>query len=728
MVLGVASPALAATSVVASDPNYVTNGYPPTSSLVVESDGTLWAFYERALFYGTPSLPSQIFCSFSHDGGDTWTEEQVSNETSDVYDKSVAIDSNDWIHVVWPSETGIKYRRRTASGWGEIIALQAGTGWPCDFPVVAVDGSNNVHVAWQADRGADAADDIRYTAYNGTAWQAIEGIGNTTETNLQDHPAIAIDSSGNTHVAWRAKGKIYHREKIAATWQAIETPVDAGAEWQEMCNIVMDEDDNIHLLFLGKGWGANPTFYNIEYVKKTAGTWGAIESVTDSSTSKYSPSMTITKDGTIHVIWTDDGLVYPANEGVLHRAKTDSWQAVEAIADTGDDYETPNALWANYPVVGGVHTNIPDTLTAVWQKYDYAADDYKIELYVAESTAAPPAVTTEAATDITYQGETSHVKYTSATLNGNLTDMGTAASVNVSFEYGLTDSYGNTTAPQTISAPSIFNDTVTVTGIAAGTTYHFRAKAVGDGTSYGNDTTFIAVITSEVITLDATSITSTTVTLNGNLASMGESANVTVLFDYFSPSTTNTTWGTSQLYMNATGNFSIPLTELSPDTLYHFYSCSVDNLESGAFDIGNDMTFTTWPAAAQATTWSPTKDFVTGPLDPIDALYTELQGTDDLIFGMGKTINDALAFAEVPQALFWFPVLYVSAALIALVTYFALSGSNRVIGLLIELVVICLLLGWFSLTTKVTLPLWPLLVLIIPQGTAIIVATMHYGV
>jgi len=72
----------------------------------------------------------------------------------------------------------------------------------------------------------------------------------------------------------------------------------------------------------------------------------------------------------------------------------------------------------------------------------------------------PPGVNTDAATDITFD---------SATLNGNLTSPGTAAAVNVSFEYGLTDSYGSIIAvDQAMTASGTFN--AGLSGLISGAT------------------------------------------------------------------------------------------------------------------------------------------------------------------------------------------------------------------------------------------------------------------
>jgi hypothetical protein len=94
-------------------------------------------------------------------------------------------------------------------------------------------------------------------------------------------------------------------------------------------------------------------------------------------------------------------------------------------------------------------------------------------------TQVPPSVTTNAATQI---------KYYTATLNVSLTKLGTESSVMISFEYGLTTGYGSTTAAQTQTATGAF--TANLTKLTANTLYHYRAKAVGSVTVYGQDMTF----------------------------------------------------------------------------------------------------------------------------------------------------------------------------------------------------------------------------------------------
>jgi hypothetical protein len=106
-----------------------------------------------------------------------------------------------------------------------------------------------------------------------------------------------------------------------------------------------------------------------------------------------------------------------------------------------------------------------------------------IDSFVAKiiEESVPPAVATQPATNIGSQ---------TATLNGNLTSLGTASLVTVSFEYGTTTAYGNTTPAQPRTTIGAFS--ANITGLTPGTTYHFRPKADGgaNGVAYGSDRTF----------------------------------------------------------------------------------------------------------------------------------------------------------------------------------------------------------------------------------------------
>ncbi|MEK7353928.1 MAG: CARDB domain-containing protein [Chloroflexota bacterium] len=83
----------------------------------------------------------------------------------------------------------------------------------------------------------------------------------------------------------------------------------------------------------------------------------------------------------------------------------------------------------------------------------------------------------------------------SAVLSGNLTGLGTAGKVKVSFQWGLTSNYTGSLQAPSMNATGAFS--ANLAGLSGNTTYHFRARAEGDGSSFGGDNTFTTTGTSQ---------------------------------------------------------------------------------------------------------------------------------------------------------------------------------------------------------------------------------------
>ncbi len=83
-----------------------------------------------------------------------------------------------------------------------------------------------------------------------------------------------------------------------------------------------------------------------------------------------------------------------------------------------------------------------------------------------------------------------NIQNNSATLNGNLTDLGSSTSPSVYFQWGTSaGNYTNQTTQQTQNTTGTFSQTIT--GLVPNTTYHFQSVAINHyGPSYGQDMTF----------------------------------------------------------------------------------------------------------------------------------------------------------------------------------------------------------------------------------------------
>ena len=214
----------------------------------------------------------------------------------------------------------------------------------------------------------------------------------------------------------------------------------------------------------------------------------------------------------------------------------------------------------------------------------------------------PPAATTSAATSKSTTG---------ATLNGTVNANNT--STTVTFEYGTTTSYGQTVTASPSSVEGMTNTDVSasITGLTAGTSYHFRVKAVNSvGTTYGSDMTFTTEgLAPTATTLDATNKTTTGATLNASInANM---ASTTVTFEYGTTTSYGQTVTASQSPVTGSSNTNVSanISGLSAGTTYHFRVKAVNSVGT---TYGSDMTFTTAGLAPTATTMAATNKTATG--------------------------------------------------------------------------------------------------------------------
>ena len=111
------------------------------------------------------------------------------------------------------------------------------------------------------------------------------------------------------------------------------------------------------------------------------------------------------------------------------------------------------------------------------------ADGGAANVTLKANIVSPPSVITD---------EARGVGTTRATMSGNLTSLGTASSVAVSFGWDIEpraeDAYTNWTPPEVMTYTGEFS--YRVIDLIPGTTYYFRAKAEGDVTSYGEEMSF----------------------------------------------------------------------------------------------------------------------------------------------------------------------------------------------------------------------------------------------
>ena len=178
----------------------------------------------------------------------------------------------------------------------------------------------------------------------------------------------------------------------------------------------------------------------------------------------------------------------------------------------------------------------------------------------------------------------------SAKLNGSVNPHGLTTSVY--FQYGTTNSYGFTTAPQSHTGNTSLNVSATISGLTASTTYHFRIVATNSaGTRYGSDTTLTTLLVTGfpiVTTKPATNVAASAAILNGLLDPHGLITSV-----YFQYGTTTNYERTTALQSqtgNTFRNIAANVGGLASNTTYHFRIVATNSVGTR---YGSDRTFTT---------------------------------------------------------------------------------------------------------------------------------------
>jgi len=198
------------------------------------------------------------------------------------------------------------------------------------------------------------------------------------------------------------------------------------------------------------------------------------------------------------------------------------------------------------------------------------------------TTTSVPTVTTTTATAILA---------TTATSGGNVTSDG-GASVTVRGVCWATTANPVATGNHTSDGTGTGTFTSSITGLTAGTLYHYRAYATNSvGTGYGSDLTFTtpAAGAPTLTTTAASSITNTTAVSGGNISSQGGSS-VTARGVCWATTSGPTISGSHTSDGTGIGTFTSNITGLTLGTLYYVRAYAT-NTSGTAY--GNEITFTT---------------------------------------------------------------------------------------------------------------------------------------
>jgi hypothetical protein len=346
--------------------------------------------------------------------------------------------------------------------------------------------------------------------------------------------------------------------------------------------------------FISNLTGLSPgiTYYIRAYATNSAGTSYGTESFF--STSAVKATLTTLPVTSVTSITASSGGDITNTGGATITVKGVCWSL--SASPTINDFKTTDGT-----------ATIPSTYNSSLENL-LPGTDYYVRAYATNSagTAYGNQLTfTTLLSPIASTGTASSVTTNTVTLNGMVNANG--QSTTVTFEYGLTAGYGSSVnaTPSPVTGSNITGVSAALTGLDAGTTYHFRVKAVSlGGTSFGTDQTCTTLCSSpSIITNSASNIGSGSANLNGTVNANNFSTSVTFEYGLSLSYGSSVTASTNPLTGNTNTAVSAIAVGLAPNTLYHF---RVKAVNCGGIIYGGDLTFTTLCTAPSATTTSAT--------------------------------------------------------------------------------------------------------------------------
>jgi subtilisin family serine protease len=238
----------------------------------------------------------------------------------------------------------------------------------------------------------------------------------------------------------------------------------------------------------------------------------------------------------------------------------------------------------------------------------------------ASETTTAPTVSTGGASDVSTAG---------VTLAGDLTDLGSAESVDVGFRYwqdGARSTTERSVSAGSRSSAGTFQ--ASVSSLDADTTYRFVATAAGDGDATGSEATFTTGTTPPSVTTgSASNVDASSASIAGDLSDLGTASTVDVGFTVWEDGAHSTTeQPVSAGTKETTGTFSATASSLAPATTYRYVATAAGD----GTDTGTQGSFTT----DQETTTGPS--VATNAPSYVDGFSAVLEGEITDAAGVGE--------------------------------------------------------------------------------------------
>jgi len=384
-------------------------------TIAVDGSGNVYIAWGDWTDYNGSGTDGDIFYKRWDATTAVWTTTEVvsTESTGDSHSPTITVDGSENVHLAWCDKTNyggsgtdwdVFYKRWdvTTSAWTTIEVVSTENTGGSYSPTITVDGSGNVHIAWedQTNYGGSGTDtDIFYKRRNAitSAWTTAEVVS-TESTGGSWDPTIAVDGSGNVHLTWwdgtdysgsGTDEDIFYKRRnaITAAWTTTEVVSTESTGYSYPPTIAVDGSGNVHIAWMDyTDYGGSGTDTDIFYKRWNAITaaWTTIEVVsTESTDQSSSPTIAVDSSENVHIAWADDSTNYGGSgmdEDIFYKKLISTPLNPSIIINSGD--ASTNSILVNLKLSadGATEMCFRSGTTGAWTDWEPYATVKQLDL------------------------------------------------------------------------------------------------------------------------------------------------------------------------------------------------------------------------------------------------------------------------------------------------------------------------------------------------------------
>jgi hypothetical protein len=252
--------------------------------------------------------------------GAQWRYE-TADSTGEVGDyASIAIDSNNKVHISYSGHRALKYATNASGEW--VISTIETSINEGQYTSIAIDTNNKVHISYCSNY------DLKYATNASGVWviSQVDTIGKVQYTS------IALDTGNKAHISYHSGDPNYdlkYATNASGSW--VKYTIDSTGDTGEYASIALDTNNKAHISYYDGTNGA------LKYATNASGSWVVytIDSTSTGFTGLYT-SIALDTNNKAHISYHSQHYQFPAFVDLKYATNASGEWVISTIDSAGD--------------------------------------------------------------------------------------------------------------------------------------------------------------------------------------------------------------------------------------------------------------------------------------------------------------------------------------------------------------------------------------------------------